>query len=239
MSIFNLGNRYHNKFHLRINNKIPVSGIPYAFLLPIFMLIGLYGCTPAVYHANLAYQPTGTVTQTPKSGTDNLVTVALANDIRKVDDTLQLGRVITLGGKVVPILPKYRKAAEAVTMNIRSYLSDSGYKVSNDIPNWDLDEKTILTSWGKILVGCNIDELEITGKESFPMTTYRTKVKLTFVFANVPEKKIFYRSSVESSSTLDDVFFSEKILGQQISTAVSNSLTTMFNDPEIRKKMTH
>lgn len=200
-----------------------------------FILLFLQACTPALYHVTLKYEPTGKILKLEKAGPDFLMTVAMFNDIRQVDDKVQVGRVTTIGGSVVPILPKYMKVPDAVTMNIREYLFKSGYKIPNDIPNWDLREETIDKGWGKILVGGNIDELEIVCEDSIPVKTYQAKVKLTFVFADVPEKRIFYRSSIESSASLKDVSFSEKILDKQISAVLSDVLEKMFNDPAMKK----
>lgn len=69
------------------------------------------------------------------------------------------------------------------------------------------------------------------------MKTYRTKLKLTFVFADVLEKRIFYRSSIENSASLQDISFSEEILDKQISAVLSGALEKMFNDPAMRKRI--
>jgi len=87
------------------------------------------------------------------------------------------------------------------------------------------------------LIGGNIDELEIDCDDSFPLKTYRTKLKLTFVFADVLKKRIFYRSSIENSASLQDISFSEEILNKQISAVLSGALEKMFNDQAIKKKI--
>ena len=212
-----------------------VSDLFFKIVFGTFILLFLQACAPSLYHVNLKYEPTGKFLKLEKSGPDFLVTVAMFKDIRRVDDKLQLGRVTTVEGSVIPILPKNMKVADTVTMNIREYLFESGYRVSNDIPIWDLREETINKGWGKILVGGNIDELEIVCDDSFPMKTYRTKAKLHFVFADVPEKRIFYRSSVESSASLEDVSFSEKVLDKQMIAVFSDALEKMFNDPATKK----
>jgi hypothetical protein len=103
------------------------------------------------------------------------------------------------------------------------------------MPVWDLKEKTISKDWGRILIGGNIDELEIICEKSFPTKTYQAKIKLTFAFANVPDKRIFYRASVENNNSLKNVSFSEELLEQQINTVLSDALEKMFNDPKIKK----
>jgi hypothetical protein len=198
----------------------------------------MQACSPALYHVNLKYEPTEKFIKTEQAGPDFPITVATVNDIRKVDDKLVLGTVTTVQGDLIPILPSYNKVNEAVTSSIRDYLSKLGYKISNNIPVWDLKEETISKDWGRILIGCNIDELEIICKKSFPMKTYDAKIKLSFVFANVPDKRIFYRSSVKNSSSLKDVSFSEELLEKQINAVLSGALGQMFNDPKMTKTIT-
>ena len=206
--------------------------------LGAFIILFLQACTtPDLYHANLKYEPTGTFPEMKKAGSNSLITVAMFNDIRQIDDKLQLGRVTTMGGTVVPIFPEYMKIPDAVTTSIREYFFKSGYRISNDVPIWDLREETINKGWGKILVGGNIDELEIVCDDSFPVKTYRTKLKLTFVFADVLKKRIFYRSSIENSASLQDISFSEEILNKQTSAVLSGALEKMFNDPAMRKRI--
>jgi hypothetical protein len=206
--------------------------------LAAFIVLFLQACvTPELYHADLKYEPTGTFPEMEKAGSNSLITVAMFNDIRKIDDKLQLGRVTTMGGTVIPVFPQYMKIPDSVTTSIREYLFKSGYRISNDVPIWDLREETINKGWGKILVGGNIDELEIVCDDSFPVKTYRTKLKLTFVFADVAKKRIFYRSSIENSASLQDISFSEEILNKQTSAVLSGALEKMFNDPAMRKRI--
>lgn len=229
------------------NNLSPLQKIKYCRLanfLPwiafgSFTLLFLQACTPpSVYHAHLKYEPTGASRMMEKVGPDFLMTVALFNDIRITDNKSQLGSVTTMNGSIVSIFPEYMKVSESIAMNTREFLFLTGYRISNDVPIWDLSEQTINKSWGKILVGGNIDQLEITCEESFPVKTYQTKLKLTFVFADVQKKKIFYRSSIENSASLEEASFSEKILDQQISKVFSEALDKMLSDTEMRKKMT-
>ena len=227
--------RHHKPTNLEKKKASYVSGIIFQAILLICVLAGLTACSPAVYHVNLKYEPAGQVLKPEKSGPDFPVTVAMFNDIRKMDDRLLLGRVTTLNGDRIPILPRYNKATEAVTTSVREYLFKSGYKVSNEMPVWDLKEETISQDSGRILIGGNIDELEIVCEKSFPVKTYQAKIKLTFVFANIPDKRIFYRSTVENSNSLKDVSFSEELLAKQINAVLSDALGQMFNDPKMKQ----
>jgi hypothetical protein len=212
-----------------------MSGAIFKAIFLICSLVSISACSPAVYHVNLKYEPSGQILKVENAGQDISVTVATFNDIRKVDDTLVLGRVTTLEGDRIPILPRYKKVTEAVTTSVREYLFKSGYKVSNDMPGWNLKEDTIGKNWGIIVIGGNIDELEIVCEKSFPVKTYQAKAKLSFVFANVHDKRIFYRASVENSNSLKDVSFSEELLEKEINAVLSDALEKMFNDPKMKK----
>ena len=236
MSDLERKNRCHHKPKSIEKKKVSYfSGIISKAMLLICVLVGLTACSPAVYHVNLKYEPAGQVLKPEKSGPDFPVTVAMFNDIRKMDDRLLLGMVTTMNGDRIPILPRYNKATEAVTTSVREYLFKSGYNVSKDMSVWDLKEETISQDRGIILIGGNIDELEIVCEKSFPAKTYQAKIKLTFVFANVPDKRIFYRSSVENSNSLKDVSFSEELLEKQINAVLADALGSMFNDPKMKK----
>ncbi len=236
MIAFEGKNSLHNKpTNLEKKRVIYISGVISKAILLICVMVGVSACAPALYHVNLKYEPSEKSVKLEKAGPDFPITVAMFNDIRKMDDRLLLGRVTTLQGDRIPILPKYNKVTEAVTTNIREYLFKSGYKISNDIPVWDLKEETVSQDSGRILIGGNIDELEIVCEKSFPAKTYQAKIKLTFVFANVPDKKIFYRSTVENSNSLQDVSFSEELLEKQINAVLSDALGSMFNDPKMKK----
>ncbi len=226
---------HHKPTNLENKKTSYFSGAIFKAILLLCVLIGLTACAPAVYHVNLKYEPAGQIQKTERTGSDIPITVAMFSDIRKMDDRLLLGRVTTLEGDQIPILPRYNKAPEAVTTSIREYLFKLGYNVSKDMPVWDLKEKTISKDWGRILIGGNIDELEIICEKSFPTKTYQAKIKLTFAFANVPDKRIFYRASVENNNSLKNVSFSEELLEQQINTVLSDALEKMFNDPKIKK----
>jgi hypothetical protein len=237
MEPLNLKNNIY--LHIASLEKIrncQISNFVLKIVLGAFILLILQACTPALYHVNLKYEPTGTSRKMAKIGHDSPITVAMFNDIRLIDNKRQLGSVITIGGSVIPILPEDMKVSDAITMNIREYFFLSGYRVSNDVPIWDLKKETINKGWGEILVGGNIDELQIVCDDSFPVKTYRTKVTLTFVFADVTKKKIFYRSSIDGSASLEDVSFSEDILNKQINAALSDALEKILNDSVMRKK---
>ena len=236
MSDLKRKNGHHYKLtNLEKKRAGHISGIIFQASLLICVLVNLTACSPAVYHVNLKYEAAVQIQKAEITGSDIPITVAMFNDIRKMDDRLLLGMVTTMEGDRIPILPRYNKAPESVTTGVREYLFKSGYNVSKGMPVWDLKEETINKGWGRILIGGNIDELEIICEKSFPTKTYQAKIKLSFVFANVPDERIFYRASVENNNSLKDVSFSEELLEQQINGVLSDALEKMFNDPKMKK----
>ncbi|HET6462028.1 MAG TPA: hypothetical protein VFG29_14700 [Syntrophales bacterium] len=223
-----------------IKHKQVSSGRVLALLSKVIILalavLYLQACAPALYRVDLKYEPSENLLKTAKTSSDFLVTVAMLNDIRNVDDKLQVGAV-TIDGDRTPIVPKNVKVPDAVTASVREYFFKSGYRVSNNIPAWDLKEESINKDWGRILVGGNIDELKITCDDSYLVKTYRAKVKLTLVFANVSTKRIFDTETLESSSSLKDVSFSQEVLEARINAVLSDALERIFTDSKLKKKI--
>lgn len=195
------------------------------------------GCAPKLYSVDMRYQPTKVVAPAPDDGRKYSLTVASFLDRRQLDDQLLLGRVIKADKSSIPILPKYVKAADAVAAALRELLFKAGYSVSPDKPAWDLREETIRPEWGTILVGGAIEELDVTCLDAIPRKRYTAKARLTFVFADVQNKRIFYRVSSESSSSLDHVLFSEERLESQINGVLSEALEKAGEAQEIGRRI--
>jgi hypothetical protein len=154
-----------------------------------------------------------------------------------MEDTLLLGRVVHSDGSSIPILPKYVKAADAVAAALRELLIQSGYGVSPEKAVWDLQENTIRSDWGTILVGGAIEELDVTCLDTFPRKHYTAKTRVTLVFADVQKKRIFYKVTSESSSSLDHVIFSEEKLESQINGALSDAMEKALEGPETGRQI--
>jgi hypothetical protein len=195
-------------------------------------LTALIGCTPKIYNVDLRYHPTKNIAPAFADGRKFTVTVARFSDLRKIDDTLLLGRVITSGGTSTPVLPRYVKAPDAVADALRKLLVQSGFTVSPEKTVWDQQEKTILPGWGTILVGGAINELDVTCLDNIPIKKYSARARITLVFADVQKKKIFYRVSSESSSSLEHVVFSEEKLESQINGVLAEAMEKIFEGKE-------
>jgi len=201
-------------------------------LICLLLLLSATGCTPDLYNINMRYQPTKVIRPAVTDGRKFSLTVASFIDRRKMEDTLLIGRVIHSDGSSIPILPSYVKAADAVAAALRELLIQSGYGVSPEKAAWNLQENTIRPEWGTILVGGAIEELDVTCLDTFPRKHYTAKTRVTLVFADVQKKRIFYRVTSESSSSLDHVIFSEEKLESQINGVLSDAMEKAIEGPE-------
>jgi hypothetical protein len=209
------------------------AGILFCALLAV----ALAGCAPKVYSVNMRFQPSKVITPAATDGRKFSLTVASFLDRRKMEDTLLLGRVVHADGASIPVLPKYLAASDAVAAALREALFLSGYSISPDKVPWDLQEATIRPEWGTILVGGAIEELDVTCLDAIPQKKYTAKVRLTLVFADVRNKRIFYRLTSESSSSLEHILFSEGKLENQINGVLSDAVEKAVEGPEIGRRI--
>ncbi len=201
------------------------------------LLLLVNGCAPALYSVNMRYEPTKVTQPAPNDGRKYSVTVAPFVDQRKMADTLLIGRVIKSDGETIPILPQYVKPPDAVASALRELLFKSGYLVSPDKPVWDLKEASIRPEWGTILIGGTIDDLDLTCLDNLTMKRYSAKVRVTLIFADVQKKRIFYRVTSESSSSLDHIIFSEEKLESQINGVLSDAMEKAIEGPETNRQI--
>lgn len=201
------------------------------------LLVASTGCAPALYNIPMRYVPTKAIPPAQTDGRKYSVTVASFVDRRKMEDTLLIGRVVKSDGGTIPILPKYVKPPDAVAGALRELLFNSGYYVSPDRPTWDLSETTIQPEWGTILIGGTIDDLDVTCLDNLTMKRYSAKVRLTLIFADIQKKRIFYRVTSESSSSLDHIIFSEEKLEDQINGVLSDALEKAIAGPETIRRI--
>jgi hypothetical protein len=124
-----------------------------------------------------------------------------------------------------------------VAAALRELLIQSGYGVSPEKAAWDLQENTIRPDWGRILVGGAIEELDVTCLDTIPRKSYSAKAKVTLVFADVQKKRIFYRITSESSSSLDHILFSEEKLESQINGVLSEAMEKAIGGAETARQI--
>jgi len=203
----------------------------------VFILFCLFACSSSLYSVNVKYEPSTIVIPVADSGRKMIVTVARFNDVRPGGKDLKIGNVTTALGGLSTVLPKNLKPEEAVSAITKDILVKSKYRVSVALPEWNLQEEDINKEWGQIVIGGNIDALEITCQKDVPVIAYHTRAKLSFVFADVQNGKIFYRVTTESTNTLEHIYFSESMLAQQISSTLSEAAEKAFEGSILKEKI--
>jgi len=140
-------------------------------------------------------------------------------------------------GTKVPVFPKYVIPTKAVANGVKEYLKKAGYKVADKLVQWDLKEEAMPKGKGKVIIGGNIDELEVTCERGVFAHSYKVSLKLTIVFADSAKGKILYKSKVESSLSRDDISFSEEWLGEQASTALGDAIEKVLQEKAVAQKI--
>jgi hypothetical protein len=209
------------------------------FQTVIFLLLLLLvtGCAPALYSIDLRHMPSDNASPADTSGRKFIVTVATFNDKRPGGEDLLIGRVTTAMGGMTSVIPETMTPADAVSTIVKDVLIQSGYQVSVAMPAWNLQEKDIQQHGGKILIGGNIDELEVVCQNDIPLKTYEARVGLTIVFADVQTGKIFHKVSTASKHSLEHIYFSETLLGQQLSSAITEAVEKAFTGQALKRKI--
>ncbi|MCK7507462.1 MAG: hypothetical protein MZV70_27740 [Desulfobacterales bacterium] len=75
--------------------------------------------------------------------------------------------------------------------------------------------------------------MEINCRRAFPTNSYTTKIKLTIYLADTVNKRILHRSTVEATTSLEHVSFSEDRLGDQASMALGDGIEKIFEKREL------
>jgi hypothetical protein len=166
-----------------------------------------------------------------------IISVAEFTDTRQMEDRLVIGRVTESDGARVLLLPKNVKATKAVSNGIKEYLRKAGYKVPNKIEQWDLKEQNIPQGVANILIGGDIEELEISCLKGFPTNSCKTNIKLKIVFADMTKGKILYESKVETNYSKEDILFSEEALGEQAGIALGDAIEKLFAEKAVAQKL--
>lgn len=216
----------------RINPSIKSVVPAMAFL---FLLFFITGCAPTIYSVDLKYMASDTALPTASSGQKFIMTVAAFNDARPGGEDLLIGRVTTALGGSTSVIPKYMNPSASVSTIVKNVLVKSGYQVSVAMPAWTLRESAIQKDWGKFVVGGSIDELEVVCQNDIPIKTYDSRVKVTIVIADVQTGKIIHQVSAAGRNSLEHVYFSEEMLGQQISSAITEAVVKAFEGEALKK----
>jgi hypothetical protein len=242
----NLQNTYTNSrkmrigpmFKSRIKQRInPSINIAFPAMASLFLLFFVTGCAPTLYSVDLKYMTSATAPPAAASGQKFIMTVAAFNDARPDGKDLLIGRVTTALGGSTSVIPKNMKPSAAVSTIVKDVLVQSGYQVSVTMPAWNLQESDIRKEWGKLLIGGNIDELEVVCQNDIPIKTYDSRARVTIVIADAQTGKIVHQVSTASKNSLEHIYFSEEMLGQQISSAITDAVVKAFEGDALKEKI--
>lgn len=206
-------------------------------ILSFFFVFSITACTPALYSVDLKHTASAVALPAGAGGQKFITTVATFNDARPDGNDLLIGRVITSLGGLTPVIPKNMKPTAAVATIVKDILVKSGYQVSVAMPPWNLQERNIRREWGRLLIGGSIDELEVVCQDDIPIKTYDTRAKVTIIVADVERGKIIHRVSTSSVNSLEHIYFSEKMLGRQISSAIEEAVVKALESPALKEKI--
>lgn len=208
----------------------------------IVFVCGISGCAGnSLYSVDMRYDalsaviPAYLIADSKAQG--KTIAVAEFTDTRQMEDRLVVGRVVEKDGMKTLVFPKYKKATSAIAQGIKEYLGKAGYKVTTKIQKWDLSEENMPKISSRILVGGNIEELEITCRRGFPTNSYKATIKLNIILADLASGKIIYKRTVESVSSQEHVSFSEERLGDQASIALRDAIEKVFEEKALAQKI--
>ncbi|MBN1363443.1 MAG: hypothetical protein JW976_01425 [Syntrophaceae bacterium] len=222
---------------MRINNRklIWICGL-------LFLSIALSGCAgPRLYSINMYYDAEEAVIpaylKADSKTAGAVISVAEFNDARRMDDQLVIGRVTKSDGTSILVFPKSVQATKVVAYGIGRYLRKAGYRVAENIEQWNLNEENIPQGDSKIIIGGNIEELEIYCRKAFLTNSYVSNIKLNVFFADMANGRILYKTTVENSYSMEHVWFSENILGEQAEIILADAVERLFEDKNTAQKL--
>ena len=201
----------------------------------VFCLSGCAG--PRLYSVGMYYDAEQSVipayVKNDGQTSDAVVAVSEFADTRQIDDPLVIGRVIQNSGEKTLVFPRNVRATRAVANGIKQYLKKAGYKITEINEPWNLKEDKMPMSKAKILIGGNIEELEIICRKGKLTNSYDTTMTLAVVIADMGQGRILYKTRVKSSYSREHVLFSENILGQQADKVLSDTIEKLFEDQKV------
>lgn len=222
---------------IEIKNFITKNQLNSIYILLFFLFSSLACARTSLYRINLNYEPQKAVPYTKQGIQKYNITVSVFNDRRVLDDTLIIGKRVFPDGKETRVLSRFLEPSHAVASGIKDILSGAGYTVRRGMPSWDLRESSIKSQWGTLVIGGSIDELLVICQSGFPAMLYEATVRLRVVVADVQSSKIIYTTTLESTSSLKHLRFSEHYMQQQLNSALSLAIEKILEGNELENKI--
>lgn len=189
------------------------------------------------YNVNLKYEPTKTNPKPDVSLNKVVFTIGEFNDLRKIDNKYIVGKVIDSGSKEIPVLTIQKQPSLAVANAIKDAFFRSGLTVAGDVPKWDLQGKNIKKEWGRIIIGGNIQQLEVVIKEGLTTKAYDARVNLRVMVGDVKKSQIFYIPTYESTNTLTDITVSDEKAQKIVNGVISTVIDRLMSDNDLWSKV--
>ena len=103
------------------------------------------------------------------------ITITMFTDARTIDNKAVIGERVAGNGRDIVARCAQGEPSAAVAGALRDFLIRAGYPVTGEIPAWDLQENSINKSWGALVIGGRVEELEVICNADQPATNYRQK----------------------------------------------------------------
>ena len=187
------------------------------------------------YAINIDYIPQKSVTHNNSAQQMFSITVATFNDVRTVADKAIIGKKVKSKNDKIIALATADNPARAVSSAFRYFLLREGYTVDREMPEWDLRDQAINSTWGTLVIGGSIDELEVVCRSERAGVQYDSRVKLHVLFADVQRKKILHTTTLESIAALKHIKCSGEMMQEQINSALSLAIEKVSENGELDK----
>ena len=206
------------------------------FFTLFIIVAGIAACAEiSNYAININYIPQKAIFKNNNAQRKFAITIAAFNDTRTVDDKAIIGKKVKSKNDKILALATADNPAREVSSAFRYFLLRAGYSVDEVMPEWDLRDHYINSSWGRLVIGGRIDELEVICRSEGAGVQYESRVKLHVVFADVQRKKILYTTTLESTATLKHLMCSGEMMQDQINGALSMAIEKIAENGELDK----
>lgn len=213
------------------------SSMIFIILFMLYPLLFLSCSSVSVYNVNLNYEPTRQASK-PDINLNRIVfTVAEFNDLRNMENKSIVGKVVESKGREIPIVSLEKRPSYAFAGAVKDAFFRSGLTVAGEIPKWDNREDSIEKKWGRIIIGGNIQELELIVKDGIATKSYEAKANVKIMIGDVKKSRIFYIPTYESANTVTDITFSEEKAQKNINGVISTVIDRLIADKELWNKI--
>jgi len=186
---------------------------------------------------NLNYEPTKQAIRPDINLNRVIFTITEFNDLRDMENKNIVGRVVDTKEKEIPIVSLDKRPSYAFASAIKDAFFRAGLTVAGDIPKWDNKEESIKKDWGRIVIGGNINEINLVVKEGIATKTYEAKANVRLMISDTKSSRIFYIPTYESSNTVTDITFSEEKAQRNLNAVISTIIDRMMADKELWNKI--